>query len=230
VVERALDGVDPGGGFILRSAAEGAPDAELIGETQGMLGARAHAESHGPGLACAVETAGLVALREWTHPLPDRLAVPPGTPAQSCAALHARAEGDRDALAGLAEAVDALRSPRVDLPGGAFMTVEPTRALVAVDVNTGGDFSPAAGLKATLAAIRELPRQLRLRGLGGQIVIDPAPVGKKDRRTVEESLKAALKRCPVETSFAGWTPLGMLELNRKRERRPLREVLPEAAP
>ena len=81
--------------------------------------------------------------------------------------------------------LDALRAAHVPLGGGASMYVEPTRALVAVDVNTGGDTTPAAGLKANIAAARELPRQLRLRGLGGQITLDLAPMPKKDRRQFE---------------------------------------------
>jgi hypothetical protein len=48
------------------------------------------------------------------------------------------------------------------------MMIEPTRALVAVDVNTGPDTSPAASLKANIAAARDLPRQLRLRGWAGR--------------------------------------------------------------
>ena len=104
-------------------------------------------------------------------------------------------------------------------------TGAPERPLVAVDVNTGGDTSPAAGLKANLAAVKDLPRQLRLRGLGGQIVIDPAPTAKKDRRQIESALRSALKRDSVETVFVGWTPLGHIELQRKRDRLSLSEVL-----
>ena len=96
----------------------------------------------------------------------------------------------------------------------------PTRALVAVDINTGGDTSPAAGLKANLAAAKELPRQLRLRGLGGQIVLDLAPMGKKERRGFESTLRAALRRDTTETALVGWTPLGHYELQRKRDRVP----------
>jgi len=125
---------------------------------------------------------------------------------------------------GVLEAIDALRRAEVPLPGGASLFVEPTRALVAVDINTGADTSPAAGLKANLAAIRELPRQLRLRGLGGQITVDPAPMAHKDRRQVESVLRAALKRDPVETTVLGWTPLGHLELQRQRARAPLEVV------
>jgi Rne/Rng family ribonuclease len=101
------------------------------------------------------------------------------------------------------------------------MAIEPTRALVAVDVNTGGDFSPAATLKANLAAARDLPRQLRLRGLGGQITVDFAPLAHRDRPRIEAALRAALAEDGIETTLSGWTPLGHLELQRKRTRRPI---------
>ena len=85
---------------------------------------------------------------------------------------------------GVDEMIDALRSPHVMLGEGS-VAVEPTRALVAVDVNAAGSNSTAAGLKANLAALRALPRALRLRGLGGQISVDLAPLAKRDRRRVE---------------------------------------------
>jgi len=121
-------------------------------------------------------------------------------------------------------AIDALRFAKASL-GHAWMSVDATPALVAVDVNTGGDFSPAAALKANREAARALPRQLRLRGLAGQIVIDFAPMSKKDRREIETMLKAAFRADPIETSLAGWTNLGLFELQRKRERRPILECL-----
>lgn len=111
-------------------------------------------------------------------------------------------------------------SDRVEI-GSAHLFIEETRAFVAVDVNTGADFSTAAGLKANLAAARDLPRQLRVRSLGGQIVIDPAPMAKKDRRQFESVLKSAFRGDPIETSLVGWTPLGHFELQRKRERLPI---------
>ena len=105
------------------------------------------------------------------------------------------------------------------------MYVEPTRALVAVDVNTGNDASLAAGIKANMACARALPRALRLRGLGGQITLDLAPMPKKDRRPFETALRAAFRSDDVETTLIGWTPLGHYELQRKRARPPLSEVL-----
>lgn len=72
-----------------------------------------------------------------------------------------------------------------------------------------------------MAAARALPRALRLRGLGGQVVLDLAPMPKKDRKTFEAALRAAFRRDTVETALVGWTPLGHYELQRKRDRLPL---------
>ena len=104
------------------------------------------------------------------------------------------------------------------------MMIEPTRALVAIDVNTGNDTTPAAALKVNIAAARDLPRQLRLRGLGGQIVVDFAPMPKKDRAILDQVIRAAFKSEP-EVNLAGWTTLGLYELTRKRDRLPLAEML-----
>jgi Rne/Rng family ribonuclease len=105
------------------------------------------------------------------------------------------------------------------------MFIERTRAMITVDINTGTDLSPAAALKVNLAAAKDLPRQLRLRGYSGQIAIDFAPMSKRDRKPIEVALRAALRSCPVATEFVGWTPLGHGELKRKRERPVVQDVL-----
>ncbi len=148
-----------------------------------------------------------LAIREW--PTPDVTDADPGSLARH----------------GIDAMIAALREPHVPLPSGASLFIEPTRALTAVDVNTGADTSVAAALKTNLATVKELPRQLRLRGLGGQIVIDVAPIPKGQRRQVETALKAALKKDVIETALVGWTPLGHMELMRKRERLPIAEAL-----
>lgn len=127
--------------------------------------------------------------------------------------------------AGVLDAIAEALSAEVSLGQAGSMWIEPTRALVAIDINTGGATSPAAGLKANIAAVRDIPRHLRIRGLGGQIVIDCAPMPKKDRRQLESALRAALKADSVETTIVGWTALGHLELHRKRER-PRMEINP----
>ncbi len=198
-------------GLILRTAADGV-DADVIAEdieSMRELADRVLSEGNEPGLMLEAPDARTLAWRDWTDVELDEVR---------------DVNGSFEDL-GLWDAVEALAQPRVDLGQGAFMTIEPTRALVAIDVNTGSDTSVSAGLKADIAALRALPRALRLRGLGGQIVIDPAPYPKKERKVLEQVLRAALRADRVETSIAGWTPLGHIELQRKRERRPLKEVL-----
>ena len=121
---------------------------------------------------------------------------------------------------GVLDLLDALNSHKVHTSAGSYF-IEQTRALCAVDVNTGVDGSLASGLKANIAMARDLPRQLRLRGIGGQIVIDPAPMPKKDRKLLDSVLKAAFRQDDVQTHILGWTALGLIELQRARTRPPL---------
>ncbi len=84
-----------------------------------------------------------------------------------------------------------------------------------------------SALKANLATARDLPRQLRCRGLGGQITVDFAPMLKRDRRDLEQLLRSAFRADAIDTVLAGWTPLGHFELQRKRERLPIPPELVE---
>lgn len=205
IVEDAAGG--SADGVILRSACVGARADDIAEDIAAMCDLSAAVAEDADGTEPEALTEGdgphAVAWREWVEPA-DIVTEPGGF--------------DRE---GVLEQLEALQSPEHPLPGGGWMSVEPTRALVAVDVNTGGDTSPAASLKANLAAMKELPRALRLRGLGGQITVDIAPMPKGQRKQVEGALRAALKSDPVESSIVGWTPLGHLEIQRKRERRPL---------
>lgn len=203
-------------GLILRSAAEGVAEDALAADIAAMrdLAAAVMADaSGGPELLLDAPDAHLLAWRDWADPDPDEV-----VEAEGCFAAH-----------GVLEAVDAVLSPEIALPGGGRAFIEPTRALVAVDVNTGGDASLAAGLKANIALARDLPRQLRLRGLGGQIVLDLAPSPKKDRKSVEQALSRAFRQDGADVVLAGWTPLGHFELRKKRDRMPLASIWPDVA-
>ena len=193
-------------GLILRSSCEGADEVEVADDILAML-ALADAvlgDAHGTTPEALTDGDGPhgLAWRDWTGA--SDIVTEPGS-----FESH-----------GVLDQIDGLSSPLVPL-GEGTMYVEPTRALVAVDVNTGGDTSPAAALKANLAAARALPRALRLRGLGGQISVDFVSMSKAHRKQVEQSLRAAFKADPIETSLVGWTPMGLFELQRKRERLPL---------
>jgi Ribonuclease G/E len=195
-------------GLILRSACLGADDDEIAEDITAMreLAVAVLADTEG-GPELLVEGAGAheTAWRDWADPAPDEVI-------EGGFADH-----------GVVEMIDALLTPRVAL-GEGHMMVEPTRALVAVDVNTGNDTSPAAALKVNIAAARELPRQLRLRGLGGQVVIDFAPMPKKERAILDQVIRAAFKS-EAEVNLAGWTTLGLYEMTRKRDRLALVDVL-----
>jgi Ribonuclease G/E len=199
-------------GLILRSSCAGA-DADGIAEDVASTVALARQVTQDDGTTTEklIEGDGphVVAWREWTAP------------------AEVVTETDGFEQHGVLDALEIARGIAEPLSGGGHLYIEPTRALTAVDVNTGSDTSMAAGLRANLACARVLPRALRVRGLGGQITLDLAPMPKKDRRSFETALRAAFRADPEDTALVGWTPLGHYELQRKRGRVPLAEVLAE---
>ena len=196
-------------GLILRSSCAGA-DPDAIGEDIAAMAelARKVMEDDAADMEILAEgdSPHLLAWRDWTDP------------------AEVVTNSDGFETHGVLDALEAARGAHVSLGGGASMFVEPTRALVAVDVNTGRDASLAAGIKANMACARLLPRALRVRGLGGQITLDLAPMPKKDRRGFESALRGAFRGDEVDTTLVGWTPLGHYELQRKRARAPLSEI------
>ena len=186
---------------ILRTACQDGLLADIIAEVRDMviLAADIRARCSGVGLVHPAPSARALALRDWGDvPIIDEA-------------------GCFERL-GVADQIESLDSPIAGLPNGARMVIESTSALVAVDVDTGGDFGGDAGARANFACAGDLPRQLRLRGLGGQIVIDPAPMPKRDRTRFEMILRKALTGDDVPTEMVGWTKLGHYELQRKRSR------------
>ena len=162
-----------------------------------------------PALIMPAPTAEMKAWRDWVNPDPDEVIK----------------ETNSFETMGIWDHIEKLKHSKSRLPNGASMIIEPTSAFVAVDVNTGNDFSLSAGLKANLAVAKELPNQLSLRGLGGQIIIDFAPSPKKDRKLIETALNSSFRKGKIDTVVVGWTTLGNFELQRKRERIPLSELL-----
>ena len=198
-------------GLILRSAAQGAPDRDIADDITQMLdiNSKILADRNGTQAELLLDGPGAheLAWRDWDTP--DNWADNPN------------AFEDY----GVREMIDAMLCEQFNLPNRAHAYIQSTRALVAIDVNTGPDTSGAAALKANIALARDLPRQLRCRGLGGQLTIDFAPLSKKDRKQVEQVLRSTFRRDLIETALAGWTPLGHFELQRKRERLPIGESL-----
>ncbi len=197
-------------GLILRSACAEASDTEVAEDIAAMLDLAEQVMADAQGAAEKLidgDGPHVAAWRDWSEP------------------AEVVTEAGSFDTHGVLDALEGARGALVPLGAGAFMYVEPTRALVAVDVNTGKDTSPAAGTKANFAVAKALPRALRVRGLGGQIVLDLAPMPKKDRRGFESALRAAFRRDTIDTTLVGWTPLGHYELQRKNARPALSEVL-----
>lgn len=203
-----------GYGLIVRSSAEGVEAEEIHDDIYAMcktatLVLAEFLPDHGakPEWLLGTEDAHTLAWREWLAP--DEVI--------EC--------GFNDH--GVLEAVDVALDTHVTLPAGAHAFIETTRALTAIDVNTGSDHSMAAGLKANLALVRDLPRLLRIKGLGGQMTIDVAPMPKRDRKQLEDAVKKSFRQDGSDVIVAGWTPLGNLEITRKRDRAPLAQIWPK---
>ncbi len=129
-----------------------------------------------------------------------------------------------------------LRESHADLPGGARMTIHPTPALTAIDLDLAAASAARtaktrAHEQANRAAIPALARQIRLRNLSGAIVVDLAGLSPKRRAVLGPSLAAALAPDPLAPRFLGFSALGLAEILRPRAHKPLHEILagPHAA-
>jgi len=122
---------------------------------------------------------------------------------------------------GIEKEVEALYQPKVDLPNGASIVIDQAEALVAIDVNSGkykaGGDSDETAYRTNLDAIPEIVRQLRLRDLGGLIIIDFIDMShEKHRRGVEKRLIDALRGDRARIKVGRISPFGMLEITRQR--------------
>ncbi len=121
---------------------------------------------------------------------------------------------------------------RVDLKSGGYLVVDQTEALTTVDVNTGG-FVGARNFddtifKTNLEAAQAIARQLRLRNLGGIVIVDFIDMVRDDHREqVLGEFRKQLARDRVKTSAGGFSPLGLVEMTRKRTRESLAHMLCE---
>jgi ribonuclease G len=124
---------------------------------------------------------------------------------------------------------------RVELKSGGYLIIDQTEALTTVDVNTGGyvgarNFDDTI-FKTNLEAAHAIARQLRLRNLGGIIIVDFIDMSRDEHQTaVLEEFKKQLGRDRVKTMAGGFSQLGLLEMTRKRTRESLSHMLCEPCP
>jgi ribonuclease G len=131
--------------------------------------------------------------------------------------------------------IEKALSRRVDLKSGGYLIVDQTEAMTTIDVNTGGfvgsrNFDDTI-FKTNLEAAQAIARQLRLRNLGGIIILDFIDMVSQEHRTaVLEEFKRALARDRTRMTVNGFTALGLVEMTRKRTRESLAHVLCEPCP
>jgi ribonuclease G len=156
-------------------------------------------------------------------------------PAATAKLQHYKGERPIFDLYAIDEEIARALGRRVDLKSGGYLIIDQTEALTTVDVNTGG-FVGARNFddtifKTNLEAAGAIARQLRLRNLGGIIIVDFIDMVREDhQQAVLAEFKKQLGRDRVKTSAGGFSQLGLVEMTRKRTRDSLAHMLCEPCP
>jgi ribonuclease G len=249
----------PEGGLIVRTAAEGASKEELEGDLAllqklwSTIRGRAN-RAEAPALVYAESELPLRIVRDLfirdfkrvvvDHDRTYRRIV--GYLKRTSPELAARVELYRDKeplmeRSGVDDAVRSTLSRRVDLPSGGYLIFDYAEAFTVIDVNTGR-FVGSRGktsqgrledtiTKNNLEAVTEVVRQLRLRDIGGIIVIDFIDMANpKNRHLVEEALNRELERDRTKTYVVEISPLGLVEMTRQNVTDGPREILTDRCP
>jgi len=241
------------GGFIVRTQAEGASDAELQADMSYLRTLWSKIQTRlkqqpAPSLLHADLTLPQRVLRDMATPDTQAVLVDSRTVTAELAqwasvytpAVVARIQhygGERPLFdtAHVDEEIARALSRRVDLKSGGYLIIDQTEALTTVDVNTGGfvggrnfhDTIFKTNLEATIA----IARQLRLRNLGGIIVLDFIDMqDESHRQAVLAELRKALARDRTRTTVSDFSQLGLVEMTRKRTRDSLAHQLCEPCP
>ena len=148
--------------------------------------------------------------------------------------LHKDSENILEKYKVISSINEALK-PRVDLPSGGYIIIEPTEALTVIDVNSGS-FTRSANSRETVlwtnceAAI-EIARQLKLRNIGGVIIIDFIDMDtKRDQLQLLEHFTSAINGDSARPQIASLTELGLVELTRKRQGQNIYELFGKTSP
>jgi ribonuclease G len=135
----------------------------------------------------------------------------------------------------IAEQVNDIFRREVQLPSGGYICVDETEALISIDVNTGkgkriGE-QPELILKTNLEAAEEIARQMRLRNIGGLVVIDFIDMrDAADRETVYKHMKKLVRTDRAKTKILPLSKLGLMEMTRQREHESLKDTVYDRCP
>jgi ribonuclease G len=246
------DGSAPGG-FILRTNAEEASDTELADDIAYLRKAwgaiKAQGLSQPPGTLLHQDLSlvqrvlrdlasdSTQAIRLDSKLQFDALMAFGTTYTPSSAAKLELYKGERPIfdLFGVEEEIARALARRVDLKSGGYLIIDQTEALTTVDVNTGG-FVGARNFddtifKTNLEAAGAIARQLRLRNLGGIIIVDFIDMVREEHQAaVLAEFKKQLSRDRTKITVSGFTQLGLVEMTRKRTRESLAHMLCQPCP
>lgn len=242
-----------GGGFILRTNAEEASDAELtddityLRKTWGVIREASFKTPPGRLLHQDLSLAERVlrdlasdstqSIRIDSREQCDRLMAfgAAFTPTSVGKLAHYKGERPIFDLYNIDDEIARALARRVDLKSGGYLIIDQTEALTTVDVNTGGyvgarNFDDTI-FKTNLEATQAIARQLRLRNLGGIIIIDFIDMMRDEHQAqVLAELRRQLAKDRTKITVSGFTQLGLIEMTRKRTRESLAHMLCEPCP
>ena len=222
-------------GLIMRAASMQAEESVIREETDELLARwetirRTAPTAHAPSMVYRPRTALDSLLDDYRPRCIDRLVTNDEALAASIAGELPVTLADSELMerAGLTRQRDKALERRVWLDCGGTLVIDPCEAMTVIDVNTakntGKKELEQTILKTNLEACAEIARQVRLRNLGGIILIDMIDMEREEhRQQVIDALKKALAADRVKTVVHGMTALGLIEMTRKRSRVPLRD-------
>lgn len=245
--------IDAGGmGFIIRTAAESADKSDIVAEIKALTKiykdmVKKYDEVFAPSIVHRESDIEIRAVRDMLNADTEEIII---NDEKTCENLREqfsylmpkkaglfRYVNRMDLLNsfGLSREIEKILKRKVVLKNGAYLIIDRTEALTSIDVNTG-KFIGSNRLEDTvfetnLVAADEIARQLRLRNVGGIIVVDFIDMELPEHReAVIDRLKKAVKRDRIKTSVIGMTGLGLLELTRKKTRSDVRSILTKPCP
>ncbi|MEY4297857.1 MAG: hypothetical protein RLZZ423_1036 [Cyanobacteriota bacterium] len=241
----------PGSGLLVRTEAEGVSEELLIDDLEALLrqweAIQAAAESANPPVLLNRDEDFIHRiLRDHFNPEVARIVV---DGAEGVARVNAFLGADQASVQvehhsepteilehyKVNAAIQGALKPRVDLPSGGYVIIEPTEALTVIDVNSGS-FTRSANARETVLwtnyeAATEIARQLKLRNIGGVVIIDFIDMeSRRDQLQVLEHFTAEVRHDSARPQIAQITELGLVELTRKRQGQNIYELFGRACP
>ena len=246
----ADEAIEEAGGFILRTAAEGASAEDIIADIRYLRRlweqiAVLRTTAATPAVIYEDLSLALRTLRDLVNPRTEKIRIDSRETFQKATQFVAelmpeisdRLEhypGERPIfdLYGVEDEIQKALERKVPLKSGGYLVIDPAEAMSTIDVNTGAFVGhrtlEETIFKTNLEAATSIARQLRLRNLGGIIIIDFIDMQDEEhQRQVLRTLERQLERDHAKTNIIGITELGLVQMTRKRTRESLEQVLCE---